>query len=202
MPDIQAQSADGVLHSFPDGTKPEVVDRVMKQYAMAGPQKPSEAQQVQAGLPPGPGGPVIPGGKMIPPLNAQQMSFGAMGGQIPSVEQAQNIVSAQKQVPAIVSGIRKGALAMGGASLGSLAPTALTRIATAGAGGALGTGAGSAISGEVPNPKEMAQVGAGMAAGSAVGEAAAPLVKWMTSSKSVGAQLLQQASAKAGNAPD
>lgn len=35
MPDIQTQSADGVTHSFPDGTKPEVIDRVMKQYAQS-----------------------------------------------------------------------------------------------------------------------------------------------------------------------
>lgn len=31
---IQAKSADGVIHSFPDGTDMAVVDRVMKQYAM------------------------------------------------------------------------------------------------------------------------------------------------------------------------
>lgn len=30
---IQAQSADGVIHQFPDDTNPAVVDRVMKQYA-------------------------------------------------------------------------------------------------------------------------------------------------------------------------
>lgn len=35
MPDIQTQSADGVTHSFPDGTKPEVIDRVMKEYAQS-----------------------------------------------------------------------------------------------------------------------------------------------------------------------
>ncbi|KGM35705.1 hypothetical protein [Inquilinus limosus] len=36
---IQAQSADGVTHEFPDGTDPSVIDRVMKQYAQqqAGP---------------------------------------------------------------------------------------------------------------------------------------------------------------------
>jgi hypothetical protein len=32
MPDITAQTADGVTHSFPDGTPDEVVDRVIKQY--------------------------------------------------------------------------------------------------------------------------------------------------------------------------
>jgi hypothetical protein len=29
----KAQSADGVMHDFPDGTAPDVIDRVMKQYA-------------------------------------------------------------------------------------------------------------------------------------------------------------------------
>ena len=32
MPDVQAQTADGVIHSFPDGTPNEVVDRAVKQY--------------------------------------------------------------------------------------------------------------------------------------------------------------------------
>jgi hypothetical protein len=30
---ITAQSSDGVSHEFPDGTKPEVIDKVMKEYA-------------------------------------------------------------------------------------------------------------------------------------------------------------------------
>ena len=33
---VQAQSADGVLHEFPDGTAPDVIDRVMKDYAVGG----------------------------------------------------------------------------------------------------------------------------------------------------------------------
>lgn len=32
MPDIQAQTADGVIHSFPDGTPDDVVDKVIKDY--------------------------------------------------------------------------------------------------------------------------------------------------------------------------
>lgn len=35
---MQAQSADGVIHDFPDGTDMSVVDRVMKSYASDGPQ--------------------------------------------------------------------------------------------------------------------------------------------------------------------
>jgi hypothetical protein len=34
----QAQSADGVIHDFPEGTEPGVMDRVMKQYATSNPQ--------------------------------------------------------------------------------------------------------------------------------------------------------------------
>jgi hypothetical protein len=37
---MQAQSADGVVHDFPDGTDPSVIDRVMKQYATQAPSKP------------------------------------------------------------------------------------------------------------------------------------------------------------------
>lgn len=49
---IRAQAADGSIHEFPDGTAPEVVDRVMKAYAQGGenaaprridPDKPPEA---------------------------------------------------------------------------------------------------------------------------------------------------------------
>jgi hypothetical protein len=30
---VRAQSADGVIHEFPAGTPPDVIDRVMKDYA-------------------------------------------------------------------------------------------------------------------------------------------------------------------------
>ena len=45
---IQAQSADGMLHEFPDGTDPSVVDGVMKSYAGQG-----QSQPAQAATPPG-----------------------------------------------------------------------------------------------------------------------------------------------------
>ena len=32
---IRAQSADGQIHEFPDGTDPAVVDRTMKSYAQS-----------------------------------------------------------------------------------------------------------------------------------------------------------------------
>lgn len=44
---ITAQSADGAVHQFPDGTKPEVIDRVMKAYAQE--QKAKQAPQPSAG---------------------------------------------------------------------------------------------------------------------------------------------------------
>lgn len=38
----RAQSADGAIHEFPDGTSPAVIDRVMKQYATQPATTPSE----------------------------------------------------------------------------------------------------------------------------------------------------------------
>lgn len=80
-------------------------------------------------------------------------------------------------------------------------------------GAALGGGAGEAANqlirraaGDVPVTStpgtDIAKQGAIMGAAEGVGKyAIAPLVKWMLASKTVGAKLLQQASAKAGNAP-
>lgn len=42
MPDIQARTADGVIHSFPDGTPDDVVDKAIKSYISSIP--PTEAQ--------------------------------------------------------------------------------------------------------------------------------------------------------------
>jgi hypothetical protein len=36
---IQAQSFDGAIHQFPDGTDPAVIDRVVKQYTLSGQQQ-------------------------------------------------------------------------------------------------------------------------------------------------------------------
>lgn len=41
---IQAHSADGTVHEFPDGTADDVVDKVMKQYAMNAGAKPEAAK--------------------------------------------------------------------------------------------------------------------------------------------------------------
>jgi len=48
---IRAQAADGSIHEFPDGTKPDVVDRAMKAYAQGSrPQKASEPTASAAAL--------------------------------------------------------------------------------------------------------------------------------------------------------
>lgn len=44
MPDIKAQTADGNVHVFPDGTAPEVIDRVIKQYVASKATIPTEKQ--------------------------------------------------------------------------------------------------------------------------------------------------------------
>lgn len=48
---ILAQSADGVIHSFPKGTKQEVIDRVMKEYAGSHPTE-SDLQSASQEPPP------------------------------------------------------------------------------------------------------------------------------------------------------
>lgn len=65
MPDIQAQTADGVIHSFPDGTPPEVVNRAVNQY-LASKTTDSLTRQTQAtaraaGAPSGPAPVPLPG---------------------------------------------------------------------------------------------------------------------------------------------
>jgi hypothetical protein len=52
---VTAQSADGVLHEFPDGTDQSVIDRAMKKYASESP----AATNTQA-APPQPDGPSLP----------------------------------------------------------------------------------------------------------------------------------------------
>lgn len=48
---IQTQSADGILHEFPDGTAPEIVDKAMKDYVAQNTPKPSSmAERFGTGL--------------------------------------------------------------------------------------------------------------------------------------------------------
>lgn len=47
---IQAQSADGVTHEFPDDTKPEIVDKVMKEYAEKSKDNSTHLGQIGTGM--------------------------------------------------------------------------------------------------------------------------------------------------------
>ena len=79
----------------------------------------------------------------------------------------------------------------------------VARMAGAGVGGAAGNVAGSLAGGNKPSATEAAETGIGFAAGQGLGEVAGKipgLVKWLTSSKSLGAQMLNKAAAKAGTA--
>src|ERR1700720_1703924 len=58
---IQAQSADGVNHEFPDDTKPEVVDKVMKEYADKTKDRSTHLGEIGAGIM----DPVEGGGQLI-----------------------------------------------------------------------------------------------------------------------------------------
>lgn len=51
MPDIKAQTPDGNVHVFPDGTAPEVVDRVIKQYVTSKGTVDPLTKQTQAAAP-------------------------------------------------------------------------------------------------------------------------------------------------------
>lgn len=64
---MQAQSADGVLHDFPDGTDPSVVDRVMKDYAQnSAPAQAQGAREAAARRAPRPGRDVPQYGREAP----------------------------------------------------------------------------------------------------------------------------------------
>lgn len=47
---IQAQSADGVIHEFPDGTNPAVIDGAMRAYVQSQPAKPSLMKNVTGAM--------------------------------------------------------------------------------------------------------------------------------------------------------
>jgi hypothetical protein len=78
----RAQSADGAIHDFPDGTSPAVIDRVMKDYATQGaPQHPSNETRgaVQASPAQASGEPPSP------LLSYLRESLGALGGAGPEI---------------------------------------------------------------------------------------------------------------------
>lgn len=140
-------------------------------------------------------------------ITSLPMQPSALGGAYPTTQQDQYINERLPMVNQRVADIRKDALSLAGASVGSgavqgagLLPS-LLRIGGAGAGGAIGNVAGAVVSGQAPNPNEALRTGGSLALGQTGGEALSPFLKWLASSKSVGSKLLEQASAKAGNAP-
>lgn len=102
---IRAQAADGSIHEFPDGTRPEVVDRAMKAYA-ARPSSPTEAgwQKAIQGIAPAfglPGQAVALAARRFPREAAgiaQQIAQGVTFGG------ADEVASAISAIPAAVRG--------------------------------------------------------------------------------------------------
>lgn len=135
-----------------------------------------------------------------PMYQKQNQAYG--GPMITSKAQDEFLAKALPQVNQRVADIRKSALQIGGGSFGAEAgalakglPKALQMLATASGAGA-GVGAGTIAGGGSP------QEALGNAAGTtATGMILNPLAEWIGSSKTLGAKMLQQASAKAGNAP-
>jgi len=171
--------------------------------------RPSEAQQAaSAPAIPGAGQQVTPGGTQPPvQVNPTHLLLGGEEKQY-SPEQEAYLKKTLPMVPQQVSNLRRGALSVGGAALGAgavaqgagLLPAAM-RVIGAGIGGAGGDVAGSVVSGQAPNPKKALQSGAGAMIGQGTGEVLSPLAKSLTSSKSLGAKMLERASAKVGNNP-
>jgi hypothetical protein len=98
--------------------------------------------------------------------------------------------------------IRSAVLAAGGAGIGAKAESlaeglpAFIRVMAGASGAGAGAGVGALAGGS--SPKEALTTAAQTTGTSAV---LSPFIKWLGSSKTVGAKLLQRASQKAGNAP-
>lgn len=140
-------------------------------------------------------------------ITSLPMQPSALGGAHPTTQQDKYINERLPMVNQRVADIRKEALSLAGASIGGGAAQGagmlprLLRIGGAGAGGAIGSVAGAAVSGQAPDPNEALRTGGSLALGQAGGEVLSPFLKWLASSKTVGAKLLQRASTKAGDAP-
>lgn len=88
-----------------------------------------------------------------------------------------------------------------GSGAAGLVEGAVAKIAAAGAGGAGGDAAAQLTTTGKVNPIQSAEAGAGMAVGEGAGQVLSPIAKWIASSKGSGARLLQAALDKAGSAP-
>jgi polyhydroxyalkanoate synthesis regulator phasin len=134
--------------------------------------------------------PVIPGTATIDPTGGGMAT--AQAGQNP----AYNDYMHQSGV---LAGTVAGPMAMGGLSQGPGIVKLLGRAAATGVGAGAGTLAGGGTPKEAAVNATTGAVSQPIAEG--ISSGASSLVKWMTASKTTGARMLAQASAKAGNAP-
>lgn len=126
-----------------------------------------------------------PRGIQIPQTDMSGQDFRGLGLTLSSV--AALPAAAAVEAPAGLTGLSR------------FVPPAMRALATGAA--TVPGGAVSQIGAENPSAGNVLKEAGGYAAGSLTGEAAAPFLKWLTSSKTLGAKLLQSASTKAGNAP-
>lgn len=191
MPDTYVKLPNGQYVQIPEGASPEQLQqlksRLVQMQVSSGSQAPDATAQAR---------------DVITKIG-QGMKPSPLGGAHPTTQQEQQIDALMPQMPQRVKDIRSAALAMGGAGIGSEAAAGAAQglpafIKTmAGASGA-GAGAGLGALAGGTRPMEALATAAGTTATSAV---ASPFLKWLSSSKSVGAKALQAASQKAGNVP-
>jgi hypothetical protein len=145
-----------------------------------GPPIPSGMQPEQTNYRNAPGAP-LPAGTRLNPKTGLPMREGDPTG-----------VGTLNVFPALGGAVGGAFGGTAGAALGGMAGEGLKQVAMP-----LASQSASANP-----PAEMLKSGAIMGAAEGIGKyALSPLVKWMSSSKTLGAKLLQQASAKAGSAP-
>lgn len=165
---ITAQSADGVTHEFPDGTAPEVIDRVMKEYSQKLPpsQQPDFAMDALRGftepvrgvaqlarkLTPGPGA-TLPEGSQAKAEGVETQ------GKTPQGEPSEMTPGG------LAGGIASGLLPMGAAgAVAKVLPEAIGPLARTVGAGAAGGAMQPVESGDFWRTKSE-QVGEGMALG-------------------------------------
>lgn len=193
MPDTYVKLPNGQYVQIPEGASPEQLQqmksRLVQMQASPESQAPNAVAQsrTQMAARVHPVSPVAPGKEQAP---------------ITSPGQEAQINAALPKVDQRIHDIRSAVLSAGGASLGSefgAMAQGLPKFVQmmAGASGA-GAGAGAGAFAGGTSPKEALGIAAGTTATNAI---ASPLLKWLSSSKSVGAKALQAASQKAGNAP-
>jgi hypothetical protein len=202
MADVIAKLADGTELHFPDGTSPDVVQRVVKQHINA---KPSEAAQVAA-LP-----------DAAQQAKASQPQIGDPNANLKQSQLGDSAVAGTPTAASLVEASIPGAFAVKhpvqaaaavpGALLGAgAAPAGIAGAALTGAAGAgMGTQVTQALSGQNPvSDASLKEAGGNAAVGGAIGAAAgavSPVAKWIGASKSSGAKFLQAAADKAADAP-